>query len=144
MPLVESSGYAHVRLTVTDIERSKAFYDHVFGWPVAVDASGSVDEPGVKQSAEQFFGGVVYQTPEGTLFGLRPVGDNRFDSERTGLDHVSFAVASRSALDSAASALTDAGIPHGDVVELGDAGIAILSFQDPDDINIELTAPLTA
>jgi glyoxylase I family protein len=144
MPLVHSSGYAHVRLTVTDIERSKAFYDQVFGWPLAVDASGSVDEPGVRQSAEQFFGGVVYQTPEGTLFGLRPVGQSNFDSEHTGLDHVSFAVASRSDLDSAASALTDAGIPHGDVVTLEDAGIAILSFQDPDDINIELTAPLTA
>jgi glyoxylase I family protein len=143
MPLVQSSGYAHVRLTVTDIERSKAFYDKVFGWPVAVDTSGSVDEPGVRQSAEQFFGGVVYQTPEGTLFGLRPVGESRFDSEHTGLDHVSFAVASRSDLDGAASALTDAGIPHGEIVDLADAGIAILSLQDPDDINIELTAPLT-
>ena len=28
------------------------------------------------------------------------------------------------------------------MTELTDAGIAILSFQDPDDINIELTAPL--
>jgi glyoxylase I family protein len=144
MPLVNSSGYAHVRLTVTDIERSKAFYDRVFGWPVAVDASASVAEPGVRESAEQFYGGVVYQTPEGTLFGLRPVGEKRFDSEHTGLDHVSFAVASSSDLDSAASALTEAGIPHGEIVKLEDAGIAILSFQDPDDINIELTAPLTA
>jgi hypothetical protein len=28
-------------------------------------------------------------------------------------------------------------------VDLEAAGLAILSFQDPDDINIELTAPLT-
>jgi glyoxylase I family protein len=28
------------------------------------------------------------------------------------------------------------------VIDLVDAGLAILSFQDPDDINIELTAPL--
>jgi glyoxylase I family protein len=142
MPLVSSSGFSHVRLTVTDIARSKEFYDRVFGWPVAVDNSGAVDEPGVRESAAAFYGGVVYQTPEGTLFGLRPVGSARFDADHTGLDHVSFAVASRADLESAAAALGEAGIEHGEVTDLGDAGIAILSFQDPDDINVELTAPL--
>ena len=142
MALVESSGFAHVRLTVTDIARSKRFYDQVFGWPTAIDASDAVDEPGVKDSPERFYGGAVYQTPQGTLFGLRPVGGSGFDSERTGLDHVSFAVASRADLVAAAAAMTDAGIPHGEVTDLTDAGIAILSFQDPDDINVELTAPL--
>jgi glyoxylase I family protein len=142
MALVESSGFSHVRITVTDIARSKAFYDQVFGWPVAVDRSGSVDEPGVKDSPAEFFGGTVYQTPEGKLFGLRPVGATGFDPDRTGLDHVSFAVASRADLERAATALGEAGIEHGEVIDLADAGIAILSFQDPDDINIELTAPL--
>ena len=47
MALIDSSGFHHVRLTVTDIARSKKFYDEVFGWPVAIDASDSVDEPGV-------------------------------------------------------------------------------------------------
>jgi len=142
MALITSSGFAHVRLTVTDIGRSKAFYDQVFGWPTAVDASASVDEPGVNESPEQFYGGTVYQTPQGTLFGLRPVGSESFDAGVTGLDHVSFAVASKADLDAAAAALTEAGIEHGEVNELTDAGMAILSFQDPDDINIELTAPL--
>ncbi len=143
MSLITSSGFAHVRLTVTDIARSKAFYDEVFGWPTAVDASDSVDEPGVKDSPEKFYGGTVYQTPQGTLFGLRPVGVTDFDPQRTGLDHVSFAVASRADLVSAAAALAGAGIKHGEIVDLADAGIAILSFQDPDDINVELTAPLS-
>jgi len=142
MALINSSGFAHVRLNVTDIARSKAFYDQVFGWPAAIDTSDSVDEPGVKQSPEKFYGGTVYQTPQGALFGLRPVGSTSFDSERTGLDHVSFAVASRGELESAAAALTEAGIKHGEITHLTDAGLAILSFQDPDDINIELTAPL--
>ncbi len=142
MALVNSSGFAHVRLTVTDIAKSKAFYDQVFGWPTAVDESHSVDKPGVNESPEKSYGGTVYQTPQGTLFGLRPVGSTGFDSERTGLDHVSFAVASHSDLESAATALTEAGIDHGEILDLSDAGIAILSFQDPDDINVELTAPL--
>jgi glyoxylase I family protein len=142
MALIDSPGFAHVRLTVTDIDRSKAFYDQIFGWPVAVDASASAGDPEVRESAEKFYGGVVYQTPQGTLFGLRPVGRTAFDSEHTGLDHVSFAVNSRADLDRAAQALDGASIKHGEVKDLADAGIAILSFQDPDDINVELTAAL--
>lgn len=142
MALVNSTGFAHVRLTVTDIGRSKEFYDKVFGWPTAVDVSDKVDEPGVNDSPEEFYGGLIYQTPQGTLFGLRPVGSEAFDASTTGLDHVSFAVESRADLDAAVDALEEAGIEHGEVIELGDAGLAILSFQDPDDINIELTAPL--
>ncbi|TWP32212.1 VOC family protein [Leekyejoonella antrihumi] len=142
MPLISSVGFAHVRLTVTDIRRSKEFYDRVFGWPVAIDASDQIDEPGVRTSQEKFYGGTVYQTPQGTLFGLRPVGREAFDADRTGLDHLSFTVTSRDDLAAAATALSEAGIEHGQVTDLADAGLAILSFQDPDNINIELTAPL--
>jgi len=142
MALVSSSGFAHVRLTVTDIGRSRAFYDRVFGWPVAVDTSAQVDEPGVRESPEQFYGGVVYQSPSGALFGLRPVGGQPFDSEHTGLDHVSFMVDSRDALVRARQSLDEAAIAHGEVIDLAEAGIAILSFSDPDGIHLELTAPL--
>ena len=139
---ISSSGYAHVRITVTDIARSKAFYDQVFGWPAAIDTSGEVSNPKSEGEPSNFYGGTVYQTPQGTLFGLRPVGTQPFDSEHTGLDHVSFAVDSRGDLDEVVKGLDAAGIAHGEVVDLTDAGLAILSFQDPDDINIELTAPL--
>ncbi len=144
MAIISSSGYAHVRLTVTDIARSKAFYDQVFGWPAAIDTSANVDDPGVRESPEQFYGGTVYQTPSGTLFGLRPVAPTgqQFDSEHTGLDHVSFQVESRDDLVAAHQKLEDAGIPHGEVKDLSDAGIAILSFSDPDGVHLELTAPL--
>lgn len=142
MAMIDSPGFSHVRLTVTDIQRSKAFYDQVFGWPIAIDASADADQPGVKSAPERFFGGVLYQTPQGTMFGLRPVGAGGFDPDRTGLDHVSFAVASRAELDSAEAALAAAGIPHGTATDLA-GGIAILSFQDPDNINLELTAPLS-
>lgn len=144
MAIIESSGYAHVRITVTDIAASKAFYDRVFGWDVAVDNTAKVDEPGVTDSAEEFYGGCIYQTPSGALFGLRPVAPEgqRFDSEHTGLDHVSFLVPSRDALVEARDALESNGIPHGEVKDLTDAGIAILSFSDPDGVHLELTAQL--
>ena len=145
MALISSSGFSHVRLTVTDIARSKAFYDRVFGWPAAVDNSANVDQPGVRESREQFYGGTAYQTPSGTLFGLRPVApsDQRFDAEHTGLDHLSFQVNSRADLVTARQKLDDAGIPHGEVTDLADAGLAILSFSDPDGVHLELSASLS-
>lgn len=144
MALVNSSGYAHVRLTVTDIAVSKAFYDDIFGWPTAVDESDRADEPGIRESQQDFYGGTVYQTPSGALFGLRPVAPagQAFDSEHTGLDHVSFIVESRADLVAARDALEAKGVPHGEVTDLTDAGIAILSFSDPDGVHLELTAPL--
>ena len=144
MAIVNSSGYAHVRLTVTDIARSKAFYDDLFGWPIALDASDRAGEPGITESAADIFGGTIYHTPSGALFGLRPVaaGGDRFASERTGLDHVSFMVDSRAALVAAAAQMEAKGIEHGEVTDLTDAGIAILSFKDPDGVHCELTAAL--
>jgi catechol 2,3-dioxygenase-like lactoylglutathione lyase family enzyme len=144
MAIVDSPGISHVRLTVTDIARSKAFYDDVFGWPVAADVSDRVTEPGVTESPADLYGGCVYQMPSGALFGLRPVapGGQRFESERTGLDHISFTVASRDALVAAAEQLEARGIEHGEVNDLTAWGIAILSFSDPDGVHCELTAPL--
>lgn len=142
MAIVSSSGFAHARLVVTDIARSKAFYDQVFGWPVVVDFTGETD-PEVRDDQERFYGGCVYQPAEGQLLGLRPVGSQRFDADATGLDHISFYVSSRDDLVSAMEGFDAAGIQHGEIVDLTDFGIAFLSFQDPDDINVELTAPLS-
>lgn len=139
MAIVESTGYHHVRLTVTDIARSKAFYEKVFGWELAIDMSAEED---AAEDQQRFYGGCVFLTPAGNLFGLRPVGSDGFDPGRTGLDHLSFSVGSRDALVSAGTAMDEAGIVHGEIVDLPDAGIAFMSFQDPDDINVELTAPL--
>lgn len=77
------------------------------------------------------------------MFGLRPVADaaDAFVSTR-GLGHVSFAVASRAEFHAAVNALQERGIEHGDVIELPPFGIAILSFNDPDGVHLELTSPL--
>lgn len=145
MALISSSGVDHLRLTVTDIARSKAFYDRVFGWPVVIDASDRVEEPGVRASPEEFYGGTVYRTPAGMLLGLRPVAPagQRFDSEHAGLDHLSLTVGTRADLVAARDELDAAGIEHGEVWDLPDTGLAILSFSDPDGIHLELTAPLS-
>jgi glyoxylase I family protein len=143
MALIPTTGLHHVRLTVCDLARSRAFYEEILGFDVAAVSSGDPSDPAVRADPAQLYGGVVYQT-NGILFGLRPVASagDTFDSERTGLDHLSFAVATRADLDAAAKALAEKGIPHGEVKELDGWGIAILSFSDPDGVHLELTAPV--
>lgn len=143
MALIDTTALHHIRITVTDLARSRAFYSEVLGFEIAAESPGHPDDPRVRSDPAQLYGGVVFQT-NGFLFGLRPVAlsDDRFDSERVGLDHVSFAVDSRADLDEAIARLDERGVPHGEVIELADFGIAILSFSDPDGIHLELTAPL--
>jgi catechol 2,3-dioxygenase-like lactoylglutathione lyase family enzyme len=143
MALIDTTGLHHVRLTVCDLARSRAFYEEILGFEVAAASPGDPSDPAVRADPNQLYGGVVYQT-NGILFGLRPVaatGDT-FDSERTGLDHLSFAVANRGVLEGAATALEDKGITHGEIIDLDAFGIAILSFSDPDGVHLELTSPL--
>ncbi|WP_267420439.1 MULTISPECIES: VOC family protein [unclassified Curtobacterium] len=140
-PIARPTALAHVRVTVTDIARSKAFYQQLLGSDPVIDFSDQVDEPGIREDRQRFYGGCVFQLGD-QVFGLRPVAPagQRFDADTVGLDHVSFVVGSVDELHQAATRLDAAGVEHGEVTELGDAGMTILSVQDPDDINLELAA----
>ena len=70
---------------------------------------------------------------------VRPVGGDAFDENRVGLDHLSFAVASRADIDAAAATLDSLGVAHEPVKDIGAA--YILEFRDPDNIALELFAP---
>jgi len=134
---IPTTSYAHVRLTVTDIARSRAFYDDVFGLPVAFELPPDADEA-TREQLWFLFGGVIYKLGD-SLLGLRPVATDSFSPDRVGLDHVSFALASKEQLDAAAAVLDEKGVTHGGVKDIG-AGW-ILEFSDPDDISLELFAP---
>lgn len=134
---ISPTGFHHVRITVRDIERSRKFYDDVFGFDVAYELPADADEKTLEQ-LWFLFGGVIYQFAGG-LFGLRPVGDDSFDENRTGLDHLSFALASADDLEAAVATLDRLGIEHEGIKDAG--GISILEFRDPDNIALELTAP---
>ena len=139
--IVNPTGFSHVRLTVTDIQRSKAFYQTLLGPDLAFDFSDRVDEPGVREDPAQLYGGCGFALGS-QLLGLRPVADagDSFRSTRVGLDHVSLNLASMDELKTAIGRLDDAGIEHGELIDLGEMGMAIVSVQDPDDINLELSA----
>jgi glyoxylase I family protein len=134
---ITANSIAHVRLTVSDIERSRRFYESVFGWPVLVEIPDNADAATREQLAF-LFGGVIYDMG-GALIALRPVGTDRFHEDRCGLDHIAFRSADKDELDAAALHLDDLGIHHEPVKDIGPS--YILEFRDPDNIALELTAP---
>lgn len=138
---VSALDYSHVRLTVTDMAKSRRFYDSVFGFDVAFELPPNPDEE-TREALGFLFGGVIYSFAGG-LLGLRPVapGDDEFHEDRAGLDHLSFSVANVAALEDAVAVLDELGVAHAGIKDLGGAGIAILEFRDPDNIALELTAP---
>jgi glyoxylase I family protein len=56
---------------------------------------------------------------------------------------VSFNVASLAVLEEAVRMFDEKGIPHGEIKDLSGAGVPIyvLAFRDPDNIQLEFTAP---
>ncbi|MBV8928719.1 MAG: VOC family protein [Mycobacteriaceae bacterium] len=135
MPIATATIH-HVRLTVTDIERSRAFYDSVFGWPVLLETPPDADDA-TKEQLAFLFGGVIYRAGN-FLLGLRPVAADRFSEDRCVLDHLAFAVDSRAALDYAARRLDELSIRHGGVKDIGPS--YIVEFRDPDNIALEFIA----
>ena len=70
-----------------------------------------------------------------------PRGDS-FDENRVGLDHLSFSVASRADLERAARLFDEHGVTHGEIEDTGPGmRLYMLSFRDPDNTQLELTAP---
>ena len=133
----------HLRLTVTDVQRSREFYTGLLGFTVIVESP----PPGDPAAAETFkilFGGVV-MVRGNLIMGLRPMAPeaDRFDPDRVGLDHLSFSVPSRTDLEQAARLLDERGVPHGEITRLPGFAIDVLPFEDPDGIQLELTAPAT-
>jgi len=139
---IELGDIHHLRLTVTNFERSRKFYTELLGFSVAAEAPAS-DDPKSDPSYPVLWGGCV-MAKGNYLLGLRPVAakHDNFDEDRVGLDHLSFSVESRAALNEAIRLLDEQGVPHGEVRELTSFGICVLPFRDPDNIQLELTAPL--
>ena len=138
----------HLRLAVTDVQRSTAFYTEVLGFEVALDAPPPPDDEHHEAIADSLQEGVIL-THAGMFVGLRPVdaeragAADRFDPHRVGLDHLSFSVPTRADLDAAVGVLDERGVAHGPIRELVPLGLSFLAFFDPDGIALELTAPIS-
>jgi glyoxylase I family protein len=121
----------HLALTVSDVARSEQFYTGLLGFqkrmdfgPRALLGNGSV---------------VLALTPPSDPD--QAIQNDHFNENRLGLDHLSFSVASRADLENAVHLFDEQGVDHGEITGLDGLGIAILALRDPDNIQIELTAP---
>jgi len=124
--------YHHVGLTVTDVERSEAWYHDV------LEFERLFVEP--HHCADGY--AVVMRRPGTSLFiGLDYHASNegeRFVEHRTGLDHLAFSVPAREHLDLWVEHLDRLGIAHSEINDRAEPfPCATLIMRDPDNIQIE-------
>jgi glyoxylase I family protein len=125
-------GLAHAAVTVTDLERSTAWYTALLGAEPVLDEDETAGG----------FHHTVFALEGGQLFGLHTHSagaTGRFDEHSVGLDHIAFACADRSELESWCTRLDELGIVHGGIKD-AHYGSGV-SFRDPDNIALELFAP---
>ena len=130
---VSVTGVHHLALTVKDANASREFYSKYLGFSHLMDLGPKV---------------IMGSGP--LILALNPPPDpaqgipnDVFTEHRIGLDHLSFGVASRADLEAAAKLFDENGISHGTINNLGEYGlpISVMSFRDPDNIQLELTSP---
>jgi catechol 2,3-dioxygenase-like lactoylglutathione lyase family enzyme len=118
--------------SASDLIVSAPWYEAVFG-----------TDPVIDEDTEPDLHHTVWVVGTGLLIGLHqhatPAPVEAFSEYRVGLDHVSFAVASRDELERWAVRLDELGIAHGDIKDAHDG--SGLAFRTPDGIAPELFAP---
>jgi glyoxylase I family protein len=130
MPTI--TGAHHLALTVTDVERSAAWYRDLLGLVRVLDGS---DDTVTYQ--------VLAHPDSGWVMGVRQYSAGRsdtFDEYRTGLDHLAFGVSSREELDGWQEELDRRGISFTPAVETPIGTVVV--FRDPDNIQLEFWLPL--
>ena len=119
-------GVHHVALSVTDLDRSLAWWRRLLDVDVAL------------REAHGGFRAVVL-TVRGTTVQVALAqheanNGERFAPHRTGLDHLAFTVADRAELDGWVARLDDLGVEHSGAIDIPSG--AILNLKDPDGIAV--------
>ena len=124
-------GLNHIILTVSNTERSRAFYGELLGFPIIV-MDGDPDKSFLFKCGEvQFF-----------FFPSRqPLPNDRFSEFRIGLDHLSFTAPSQEALHELVEKLRAAGVDTNGVEQFAPTGNLYVAFRDPDNIQLEYWLP---
>lgn len=113
----------HIKLTVSDLEKSKQFYAKLPGFKVV-----AYHPDFIMFSCGNFYLGLTTHLGELTL--------EKFSEHNVGLDHIAFEVSSKNDLDEALEFFEKEKIEHGEIKELSN-GTCVLSFRDPDNIQLE-------
>ncbi len=132
---IATSGVNHLVLTVTDVARSIEWYKDLLGFQVAVD----LGERKIMSNGNVLLAIGPPPNP------AKMIPNDRFDENRVGLDHLSFNVSSHDELEKAIQLFDEYGVSHGEIKDLGPGlGIYVLAFRDPDNVQLELTAPYSS
>jgi glyoxylase I family protein len=125
------AGGHHIALTVSDLDRSVAWYSDLLGMQVVLDG----DDETVRFK-------VLVHPGSGWILGLRQYAGRaggRFDEFRTGLDHFAFAVSTIEDLRSWETELQQRGVTFTPTAETPIGWVVV--FRDPDNIQLELWLP---
>lgn len=125
------SGRIEVNLTVRDPVRSAAWYSELLGLEQRYDYTS--DDGQLRYV-------VVQNLAIGLILGLVGHATNSgaaFNETNTGLDHLEFLVDRREDIDEWAARLDELGIPHSGVKDLDYTPNRMLTFRDPDNIQLE-------
>jgi len=118
-----------VILTVSDAVRSAAWYCDLLG----ARETGRYVQPDGHAAQVQ----LSWQGGFELCLVSHAVDPGTFDELRAGLDHLEFLVAQRADLDVWASKLDELGIQHSGVKEPSYTANAMITFRDPDNIQLE-------
>ena len=125
-------GLDHIILSVSDLERTRAFYAELLGFDLRAIRA---DYP------NPLFAGAYYFITGGVeIFFLRhpeTAPGDRFDEMRIGLDHLAFKAPDEAALYALAEQLLQAGVATNGVETFSPNGKKYVAFRDPDNIQLE-------
>ena len=123
---METSGFNHIILTISDVAKSRTFYGEILEFELIDIADGFY-----------FVCGGVFCF----FFPSRhPLPNDRFSEFRIGLDHLSFAAPNEQALRTLADKLIASGVET-QGVEQYHTGNKYVAFRDPDNIQLEYWLP---
>jgi len=123
------AGISHVDLSVTDLAASEEWYRNLLGMSPLF---------GGRNDERRYDVRYLIEPRSGVVIGLEQHDANpgtEFDERRVGLDHLSFAVEDRAALDVWLARLDELGVPHSGITE--EEFWDVLVLRDPDNIQLE-------
>ena len=135
MGRISTGAVNHQTLTITDLKRSQDFYTILLGFQKVMDLSPTR----------------ILLSNGSTVIALslapdpsQAIKDDVFNENRIGLDHLSLNVAGIKDLEEAIQVFDAEGVSHGEIKDLRPAlPVCVLAFRDPDNIQLELTAPVS-
>ena len=126
------AGYSHLSLTVTDLHKSTEWYREILGF--ALDSE--IQRDGFRRNRLRHpDAGITL-----TLTAHDAGAGDRFDERRTGMDHVSFAVPSMDDLLEFQERFAERGVDQSQVKPTASGAGGIITFRDPDNIQLEIFA----